>query len=163
MHETLIWFLDSERSAGEGMGYPLQYSCLVAQTIKNLPAMQETWVRTIPWRRTWQPTPVFLPGESSWTEEPGRPQSKRVGHNRETKPKANRVLPRERTGHSKHPLLTTEEKILHMDITRWSIQKSDWLYYLWPKMEKHHTASEKNKTRRWLGLRSWTPYCQIQT
>ena len=25
-----------------------------------------------PWRRAWQPTPVFLPGESLWTEEPGR-------------------------------------------------------------------------------------------
>ena len=34
--------------------------------------------------------------------------------------KANRVLPREHTGHSKHPLPTTQEKILHMDITRWS-------------------------------------------
>ena len=33
--------------------------------------------------------------------------------------KANRVLPREHTGHSKHPLPTTQEKILHMDITRW--------------------------------------------
>ena len=30
---------------------------------KNLPAMQETWVRKIPWRRAWLPTPVFLPGE----------------------------------------------------------------------------------------------------
>ena len=39
--------------------------------------------------------------------------------------KANRVLPRERTGHSKHPLPTTQEKTLHMDITRWSIMKSD--------------------------------------
>ena len=29
------------------------------------------WVRKIPWRRAWQPTPVFLPGESPWTEEPG--------------------------------------------------------------------------------------------
>ena len=36
-----------------------------------------------------------------------------------------RVLPRERTGHSKHPLLTTQEKTLHMDITRWSTLKSD--------------------------------------
>ena len=36
--------------------------------------------------------------------------------------KANRVLPREHTGHSKHPLLTTHEKTLHMDITRWSNQ-----------------------------------------
>ena len=36
--------------------------------VKNLPAMQETWfnprVGKIPWRRKWQPTPVFLPGES---------------------------------------------------------------------------------------------------
>ena len=41
--------------------------------------------------------------------------------------KANRILPRERTGHSKHLLPTTQEKILHMDITRWSTPKSDWL------------------------------------
>ena len=42
------------------------------------------WVRKIPWRRAWQPTPVFLPGESPWTEEPGglhRPWGlQRVGH-----------------------------------------------------------------------------------
>ena len=30
------------------------------------------WVGKISWRRAWQPTPVFLPGESPWTEEPGR-------------------------------------------------------------------------------------------
>ena len=35
------------------------------------------------------------------------------------------VLPRECTGHSKHPPPTTQEKTLHMDITRWSILKSD--------------------------------------
>ena len=39
--------------------------------------------------------------------------------------KVNRVLPREHTGHSKHPLPTTQEKTLHMDITRWSALKSD--------------------------------------
>ena len=33
------------------------------------------WVRKIPWRRAWQPTPVLLPGESPWAEEPGRLQS----------------------------------------------------------------------------------------
>ena len=33
--------------------------------------------------------------------------------------------PREHTGHSKHPLPTTQEKTLHMDITRWSALKSD--------------------------------------
>ena len=39
--------------------------------------------------------------------------------------KANRVLPREGTGHSKHPFPTTQEKTVHMDITRWSTLKSD--------------------------------------
>ena len=76
--------------------------------------------------------------------------------------KTNRVLPREHTGHSKYPLPTTQEKTLHMDITRWSTEKSDWLYSLQPKMEKLDTVS-KNKTGSWLWLRSWTPYCQIQT
>ena len=33
------------------------------------------WVRKIPWRRSFQPTPVFLPGESPWTEEFGGLQS----------------------------------------------------------------------------------------
>ena len=32
------------------------------------------WVGNIPWRRKWQPTPVFLPGESPWTDKPGRLQ-----------------------------------------------------------------------------------------
>ena len=73
--------------------------------------------------------------------------------------KTNRVLPREHTHHSKCPL-PTQEKTLHMDITRWSTLKSDWLYSLQPKMEKLYTVS-KNKS--WLWLRSWTPYCQIQT
>ena len=31
----------------------------------------DPWIGKIPWRRAWQPTPVFLPGESPWTEEPG--------------------------------------------------------------------------------------------
>ena len=72
------------------------------------------------------------------------------------------VLPRKCTGHSKHPLPTTQEKTLHMDITRWSTLKSDWLYSLQPKMEKLYTVN-KNKTGSWLRLRSWTPYYQIQT
>ena len=39
------------RSAGEGVGYPLQYSSasVVAQLVINLPAMQETWVRSLGW------------------------------------------------------------------------------------------------------------------
>ena len=75
--------------------------------------------------------------------------------------KANRVLSRECTGHSKHPPPTTQETILHMDITRWPTLISNWLYSLQPKMEKLCTVS-KNKIRTWLWLRSWT-HCQIQT
>ena len=41
--------------------------------------------------------------------------------------KTNRVLPRECTGHSKYPLPTKQEKTLHMDITRQSILKSDYI------------------------------------
>ena len=39
------------RSAGEGIGYPLQYSwaSFVAQLVKNPPAMWETWVRSLGW------------------------------------------------------------------------------------------------------------------
>ena len=70
------------RSAGEGIGYPLQYprASLVAQMVKNLPAMRETWIRSLdcedPLIREQLPTPVFLPGEShGQREEPGGLQS----------------------------------------------------------------------------------------
>ena len=47
---------------------PRTVASLVAQTVKNLPAMQETQVgsldRAYPWRRDRIPTPVFLPGAS---------------------------------------------------------------------------------------------------
>ena len=39
--------------------------------------------------------------------------------------RANTILPREYTGHRKHPFSRTEETTLHMDITKWSIPKSD--------------------------------------
>ena len=77
------------RSREEGIGYAFQYSwaSLVAQMVKNPPSMWETWVWSwvgkIPWRRKQQPTPIFLPGESSWTKEPGGLQPvglQRVGH-----------------------------------------------------------------------------------
>ena len=57
-------------------------------------------------------------------------------------------------------LFQQHKRRLHMDITRWSTPKSDWLYSLQPKMENLYTAN-KNKTRSWLWFRSWTPYCQI--
>ena len=53
---------------------------------------------------------------------------------------ANRVLQREHTGHSKHPLPTAQEKTLQMNITRWSTLKSDWLYRLQPNTKKLYTV-----------------------
>ena len=63
------WIPGLGRFPGDGIGYLLQYSwaSLVAQLVKNLPAMQETWVQSwvgkIPWRRERVPTPIFWPGE----------------------------------------------------------------------------------------------------
>jgi len=43
--------------------------------VKNLPVIRrcgfDLWIRKVPWRRKWQPIPVFLP-EIPWTEEFGR-------------------------------------------------------------------------------------------
>ena len=48
--------------------YCIIWTSLVTQSVKRLPPVWETgfdpWVGKIPWRRKWQPTPVFLPGES---------------------------------------------------------------------------------------------------
>ena len=59
----------SGRSTGEGIGYPLLYSwaSLVAQLVKNVPAMRKTWVQPLGWEDSLErerlPTPVFWPGE----------------------------------------------------------------------------------------------------
>ena len=51
MPETQVRCLSWEDPLGKGIGYPPQYSwaSLVAQTVKNQPAMQETWVRSLGW------------------------------------------------------------------------------------------------------------------
>ena len=58
-------------------------------------------------------------------ETPGITDKFGLGIRNESRAKTNRVFPRKCTGHSKHPLPTTQEKTLHMDITRWSTPKSD--------------------------------------
>ena len=80
----------SKRSPGDRIGYPLQYSwaSLGAQIVKNLPAMRETWVLSLGWEDPlWDGMVTFfsiLAGESPWTKESGRLQSRelqRVIHN----------------------------------------------------------------------------------
>ena len=80
--------------------------------VKNLHEMQETWVypwdRKIHWKRKWQLNLVFLPGES---------------HRRRS------LMGYSSQGHKEldmiEQLTAKQEKTLHMDITRWSILKSD--------------------------------------
>ena len=71
------------RTPGEGLGYPLHYfgASLVAQSVKNLPAMWETWDRSLGWEDPLEEGMAthsgILAWEIPWTEEPGRPQSRR--------------------------------------------------------------------------------------
>ena len=140
----------SGKSAREGIGYPLQYSwaSLAAQLVKSLPAMWEAWVWTLGWEDPLEkgmathssilasriPWSVYSPcghKESDTTKRFSLSLyfllsllALTAKLNRE---KANKALPREHTGHSKHPLSTKQEKNLHMDITRWSTLK---LHYI---------------------------------
>ena len=71
----------SGRPAGEGIGYRLQYSWafLVAQLVKNLPAVRETWVQSLGWEDLLEKEMAthssILAWEIPWTEEPGGLQS----------------------------------------------------------------------------------------
>ena len=79
--------------------------------VKNLPAKagdeRDTgsipWVRKIPWRRAWQPVPVFLPGKPAWTEEPvsysPRGRTELDTAERLTEHACVRVIPDGHTGH----------------------------------------------------------------
>ena len=73
----------SGRSTGEGIGYPHQYSCtsLVAQLVKNLPAMRETWVQSLSWEEPLEKGKAthssILAWRIPWAESMG---SQRVGH-----------------------------------------------------------------------------------
>ena len=78
-----------ERSPGEGISYPLQYSwaSLVAQLVKNMPAMWETWVWSLGWEDPLEKGKATHSSILAWripgTGEPGGLQSMgshRVGH-----------------------------------------------------------------------------------
>ena len=84
---ALIYLQDKRKLACVSTGYfgnryQRPGDSLVAQTIKYLPVMQETWVRSLSWKDTLEEgmagkplLPVFLPGESPCTEESGGLQS----------------------------------------------------------------------------------------
>ena len=63
---------------------PVWMTSLVAQTVKHLSTMWETWVqslgREVPWRKKWQPTPVLLPRKSHGQRSLVSMGSQRVRH-----------------------------------------------------------------------------------
>ena len=75
----------SGRSAGEGIGYPFQYSwaSLVAQLVKIPAAMRETWVQSLGWEDLWEKGKAthssILTWRILWTLQSMR--SQRAGHN----------------------------------------------------------------------------------
>ena len=76
--ESLASPMESKGFPGDARGKEPTCQCKRCKTCGF-----NSWVKKIPWRRAWQPTPVFLPGKSPWTEEPGSLQSmglQRVGH-----------------------------------------------------------------------------------
>ena len=58
----------SGRSAGEGIGYPLQYSwaSLVAQLVKDPPAVRETWVQSLGWEDPLEKGKATLSSNLAW-------------------------------------------------------------------------------------------------
>ena len=70
----------SRRSSGEGIGYPFQYSwiSLMAQMVKNPPAIRETWVQSLGWEDPLEEGmathSIILAWWIPWAEEPGRLQ-----------------------------------------------------------------------------------------
>ena len=108
-------------------------------TLKKL-KVNSQWRPTRPFRtNTWKRCPFHYRELECKSRKSGNTWSNRQiwpWSTEWSRAKANRVLPRECIGHSKHLLPTTQEKTLHMDITRWLTLKSDWLYSLQPKMGK---------------------------
>ena len=80
MQEIPVRFLGLRRSAGEGIGYPLQYSwaSLVAQLVKNPPAMWDIWVRSLGWEDLLEKGKAthssILAWRIPWTVQPMRSQ-----------------------------------------------------------------------------------------
>ena len=137
-----FWFISKANHSTSNPSLCLNHQCRRSRSWTVLwrpprPSSTNTKVTTGDWnssrnsRDTWSNRQVW-PWSTKWN---------RV--------KSNRVLSREHTGHNKHPLPATQETTLHIDITKLSISKSDWLYSLHLKIEKLYTVS-KNKTWSWL-------------
>ena len=87
MSATIVPGKGCQQPSFTGWWGQVQRNHAPGSAIKNLSAIWETWIPPLgwgdPWRRAWQPIPVFLPEKPPWKEEPGRLQSmvsQRVRH-----------------------------------------------------------------------------------
>ena len=83
----IICILTKFHLFNNGPSFQPNYTSLVAQMVKNLPAVQETWVRSLGWEDPLEKEMAthssIIAWEISWTDEPGELQSmgsQRVGH-----------------------------------------------------------------------------------
>ena len=109
----------------------------------------EFWQNVVHWRREWQTTSVFLP----WEPHEQYQKAKRYDTERWTlrligtqyatwEEWRNNSRKNEETEPKRDTLFQQHKKSLHMDIIRWSILKSDWLYSLQPRMDKVYAVSK---------------------
>ena len=86
IHSSFVTYKTTSKHYSFSGSYIQISASLVAQTVKNLPVMQENQVQSlgwgVPWSREWLPTPVFLPVESHghWRLVGSNPWGYRVGH-----------------------------------------------------------------------------------
>ena len=124
----------SGRSAGEGIGYPLQYSwvSLVAQLVMNLPAMRETWVWSLGWEEPLEKEySSILAWRIRWTVVDGVTKSRTQLSDI----------------HSLWKVETSNQRITHIQIT-WNIheltQKEIHIISIWVKKWTIHYQHPKN-------------------
>ena len=79
---TLFYFFPIEVMIEYWVKFPVLYSGFLLLIVISFINGFSPWVGKIPWRRVWPPASVILPGESPWTEEPGRPTVHMVANSR---------------------------------------------------------------------------------
>ena len=109
-------------------------------------------VGKIPWRKAWQPTPVFLPGESPWTEEPAGLQStgsQRVGYDRAAKHSTGSNLAHH---HFHGILLGKASHTICSDSRGWALNST----LQWKELQRHFAkdVDTKRAGKLWLYLQT---------
>ena len=149
---------------GEPVGLPCMGSHRVGHDWSDLAAAAAVKIYENFQKLTAKKEVLFIIG--NWNAKEGSQEiawsNRQVWHWRTkwSRPKANGVVPRECTGHSKH-LVQQHKRRLYTLTSPDGQLKLDWLYSLQPKMEKLYTIS-KHKTWSWLWFRSWASCCKIQ-